>query len=94
MGFDVKATADRVMAAVDAMPTPSTAQLTDGAQAAATQVGSAIAANPGSFLSYTLAAICIAASTLESQKITVPLMTLYYFDSAVLASARQVVAGL
>jgi hypothetical protein len=66
MGFDVKATADRVIAAIDAIPTPTTAQLADGAQnaaqsaqSAANQVGTAIAAHPGSFVSYAFAAIVL-----------------------------------
>jgi hypothetical protein len=66
MGFDVKATADRVIAAIDAIPTPSTAQLADGAQSAAqsaqsaaSQVGSAIASHPGSFISYAFAFIVV-----------------------------------
>ena len=66
MGWDVKATADRVLAAVDQVPTPSTAQVGEAAQsaantaqAAAHQVGTAIAAHPGSFLSYTFAAIVL-----------------------------------
>ncbi len=62
MGWDVKATADRVFAAIDAVPTPSAAQVNDtaqAAQAAANQVGSAIAANPGSFISYTLASVVL-----------------------------------
>ncbi|MGH8337022.1 MAG: hypothetical protein ACRETL_09445, partial [Gammaproteobacteria bacterium] len=59
MGFDVKAAADSVLAAVEQVQTPSVSEVANGAQAAASQVGTAIAANPGSFISYTLAAIVL-----------------------------------
>ena len=59
MGWDVKATADSVLAAVDSAAGPTAAQVTEGAQTAANQVGAAIAAHPGSFISYTLASIIL-----------------------------------
>jgi hypothetical protein len=59
MGFDVKAAADQMIAAVDAIPKPSGEQLAANASQAAQQVSSAIAANPGSFVSYTIAAIAV-----------------------------------
>ena len=63
MGWDVKATADQVLAAIDAVPTQSVTEAAKGAaqsaQAAADHMGSAIAANPGSFISYTMAAVIL-----------------------------------
>lgn len=59
MGWDVKTTADSVLAAVDAVPMPSVSQVTDKAQSAANHVGTAIAANPGSFISTTLAVLVL-----------------------------------
>lgn len=61
MGFDVKAAADQVIAAVDNVQAQarSASQVVDGAHAAAGQVGSAIAANPGSFVSYTIASVVL-----------------------------------
>jgi hypothetical protein len=59
MGFDVKAAADQMIAAVDAIPKPSGEQLAANASNAAQQVSSAIAANPSSFVSYTIAAIAV-----------------------------------
>ena len=57
MGFDVKAAADGLLAAIDSAPSPTAIQVAEQAQATARDVTSAIAANPGSFVSYTLAAI-------------------------------------
>jgi hypothetical protein len=62
MGWDVKATADTVLAAVETAPgqaSQTVSQAGEAAQAAASQVGSAIAAHPGSFLSFTFAAIVL-----------------------------------
>ena len=59
MGWDVKATADSVLAAVDQVSTPSAVQVAQSAQSAAHQVGDAIAANPGSFVSYTVASLIL-----------------------------------
>lgn len=59
MGFDVKEAADRVIATIDALPAPSAADVTARAEAAMRDVSGAIAANPGSFLSYMLAAIAL-----------------------------------
>ena len=61
MGFDVKAAADQVIAAVDTVQAqaPSAAQMAEGAQAAAGQMSTAIAANPGSFISYTIASVVL-----------------------------------
>ncbi len=57
MGFDVKAAADTVIAAIDSVPGPSAIQAAEQAQSTARDISNAIAANPGSFVSYTLAAI-------------------------------------
>ncbi|MBX9925916.1 MAG: hypothetical protein K2Y05_06125 [Hyphomicrobiaceae bacterium] len=57
MGFDVKAAADTVIAAIDSVPSTSGTLVAEQAQATARDVSNAIAANPGSFVSYTLAAI-------------------------------------
>ena len=66
MGWDVKATADHVLAAVQSVPTPTAAQVNDAAQAAAssaqaaaTQVSSAISASPASFISTTVAILIL-----------------------------------
>ena len=59
MGWDVKTTADSVLAAVDSVQTPSVAQVADKAQAAANQIGSAIASHPASFISTTLAVLVL-----------------------------------
>ncbi len=59
MGWDVKATADTVLAAVDSVPLPSVSQVGEQAQTAANQVSAAISANPGSFISYTIAGIVL-----------------------------------
>lgn len=63
MGFDVKAAADYLIAAIDSAPTQSAtqaaSQAAEQAQTAARDVGAAIASNPGSFLSYALAAITL-----------------------------------
>ena len=59
MGWDVKTTADSVLAAVDAVPVPSVSQVADTAQSAANHVGTVIAANPGSFISTTFAVLIL-----------------------------------
>lgn len=59
MGWDVKATADTVLAAADRMPAEAVGQIASTAQATANQVGSVIASNPASFLSYMLAAVIL-----------------------------------
>lgn len=59
MGWDVKTTADSVLAAVDSVQTPSVAEVAGRAQTVATQIGDTIAANPGSFISTTLALLVL-----------------------------------
>jgi len=59
MGFDVKAAADQLFAAVDGAPSAAVTQAAAQAQTAAQTVGNAISQNPGSFISYTIAAIIL-----------------------------------
>jgi hypothetical protein len=59
MGWDVKATADTVLAAVDSAPVPSVAQVAESTRSVVGQWSEAIAAHPGAFVSYTLAAVVL-----------------------------------